>query len=505
MADNSPSIVSSPNCLLPPDPVQVPLERLHTSDTLCPGESFELPLLLLTHQPNQFELSALLVFRQDASSSVFYSCLVEHMIDVEPVINVLVGLRPQHGKGASYLISLEIENVGGGSDIQVSDIVAVLGLDCRREWSYFRSKIDDVLQGKPIEKERPPPLDLRVSTLQKGAVNPLNAIVQATRRQRLHQSLSAQFPLIPIGDRLHIFPLFTPSDLELVICWSTTADQPRTGYSVISGLALRSGSSILKDVVMRAELGLDSTGKAKKTRSMYAKTTGERDSALVSSVRNSTWNHDEDPLVVEITAPERTEHNFIKPPALPILFNIRNTSSLQSVNVSLSFTPQSDLDRSYGSALPLCVIVCLGWFQQSACNSPYIGVLPHRGIIPPSSSKAIKAKAWIVRPGVYFIEGWSLSSRRTSSSPSDHSDVSPTAAPAESLSQVPDESNRKTVVVVERSVSRRDVVWGVAWTIDPQYAVEVKAYLDHREKEGYNEESIDVWDVVEEERTVVPK
>ncbi|KAG8980763.1 hypothetical protein FRB90_007501, partial [Tulasnella sp. 427] len=62
---------------------------------------------------------------------------------------------------------------------------------------------------------------------------------------------------------------------------------------------------------MRAELGLDSTGKAKKTRSMYAETTRERE-ALVSSVRNSTWNHDEDPLVVEITAPERTEHNFIK-------------------------------------------------------------------------------------------------------------------------------------------------------------------------------------------------
>ncbi|KAG8949629.1 hypothetical protein FRC04_008375 [Tulasnella sp. 424] len=51
-----------------------------------------------------------------------------------------------------------------------------------------------------------------------------------------------------------------------------------------------------------------------------------------------------------------------------------------------------------------------------------------------------------------------------------------------------------------------DVVWGVAWTVDPKHAVEVKAYLDHREKEGYNEENIDVWDVIDgEERIVVPK
>ncbi|KAG8910809.1 hypothetical protein FRC00_007502 [Tulasnella sp. 408] len=363
--EQPPSIVSSNNCLLSPEPIRIPLDRVHSSASLRPGESFELPLLIQAHQLAPFELATLLVFRQDASTSVFYSCLVEHLVDVEPVVDILVGVRPQQGKDASYLISLEMENVGGASDIQISNVIAVSpswvwnyeekdlnqlpaipekqilrrlesikllpdGPSKTTSFEYLLQKIDDVLQGRSIEKERPPLIDLHISALhgvrncmcilvcktdptqsedRPKSMDRLADIVQATRRQRLHQSLSTQFPLIPQSDRPHIFPLFTPSDLELVICWSTTTDHPRTGFSVMSGLSLGSGASNLKDVVLRAELGLDSEGKTKKTRSMYAETTRERE-ALVSSVRNSTWNHDEDPLVVEVTAAERTEHDF---------------------------------------------------------------------------------------------------------------------------------------------------------------------------------------------------
>lgn len=38
-----------------------------------------------------------------------------------------------------------------------------------------------------------------------------------------------------------------------------------------------------------------------------------------------------------------------------------------------------------------------------------------------------------------------------------------------------------------------DIVWGVAWTIDPSKSKEVRAYLDDREKNGYTPQSVEVY------------
>lgn len=38
-----------------------------------------------------------------------------------------------------------------------------------------------------------------------------------------------------------------------------------------------------------------------------------------------------------------------------------------------------------------------------------------------------------------------------------------------------------------------DIVWGIAYTIDPAYQAEVRDYLDYREKDGYTLETVDVY------------
>ncbi|KAF5340542.1 hypothetical protein D9757_014847 [Collybiopsis confluens] len=38
-------------------------------------------------------------------------------------------------------------------------------------------------------------------------------------------------------------------------------------------------------------------------------------------------------------------------------------------------------------------------------------------------------------------------------------------------------------------------ILGIAYTIDPAYEVEVREYLDYREKDGYTLETVDVWGV----------
>ncbi|KAF8055622.1 ChaC-like protein [Lyophyllum atratum] len=48
-----------------------------------------------------------------------------------------------------------------------------------------------------------------------------------------------------------------------------------------------------------------------------------------------------------------------------------------------------------------------------------------------------------------------------------------------------------------------DVVWGIAYTIDPAYESEVRDYLDYREKDGYTMETLDIYGMDGKEETVI--
>ncbi|KAF8502871.1 ChaC-like protein-domain-containing protein [Russula emetica] len=56
------------------------------------------------------------------------------------------------------------------------------------------------------------------------------------------------------------------------------------------------------------------------------------------------------------------------------------------------------------------------------------------------------------------------------------------------------------------SFPHEDIVWGIAYTIDPAHATEVRAYLDHREKDGYTLERVDVYGLIDgvHETVVIP-
>ncbi|KAJ7636379.1 ChaC-like protein [Roridomyces roridus] len=48
-----------------------------------------------------------------------------------------------------------------------------------------------------------------------------------------------------------------------------------------------------------------------------------------------------------------------------------------------------------------------------------------------------------------------------------------------------------------------DIVWGVAYTIDPAFETDVRSYLDYREKDGYTMETMPIHGVVDGSETII--
>lgn len=256
----------------------------------------------------------------------------------------------------------------------------------------------DVLEGSPVATDPPPETSLLIRTKGNGNTvqfnnNPMfHSLVQGSRRQRLLQSLQIQFPLISSSSYPFIFPLYTSQDFDVVVSW-TIPSKGRSGFALVTGLTLGAQHGVLNHLILSAEQGrTSSTGK--KTRNMYAETTREKE-ALIASVRNSSWNVDEDPLVVDVQAADKVHHDFSKKPAsILITFNIRNTSTSCPAEYTLLLNGDQTPNRSTRAPVP-----------------PFVGALTHRGTVSPLSQKSIQTRIWVVMPGTYSIAGWNLQCR----------------------------------------------------------------------------------------------
>lgn len=118
-----------------------------------------------------------------------------------------------------------------------------------------------------------------------------------TKRDTRLLSLSTQYPLIPTSDLGHVFPLFEPRDLDIVVFWeippSSTNPEKREGYVVVSGMSPGPSESIF--------LGLEEAegGGERVVRSMFEATDTAK-KALARSVLEGRLGVEEDPVVVNV-------------------------------------------------------------------------------------------------------------------------------------------------------------------------------------------------------------
>ncbi|KAG8880663.1 hypothetical protein FRB97_000617 [Tulasnella sp. 331] len=427
-------LFTTPNSLSSPPPTHVPLERMHGSE-LEPTQYFEIPLCLHPHLSKPLEVAILFVFRQDTSSSTFFTTFLRTTISVEPVLEVVAGVRPLAPQSLGYTLALDIENVGSVGDVQILQVLSISPawtlalsepsgsllplptiperqmatliesvqrssnvIDIDPQYADFLVRnMENVLTGQPVGVSLPPPIDLVINkrgeaTLTGSASQSMPYLIHASRRQRLSQSLQAQFPLIPPASYPFIFPLYTPQDFDVLVSWLIPS-QGRTGFTLVTGLSLGAQHGVLNRLLLGVEQGITGlTGK--KTRNMYAETTRERE-ALVMSVKKSSWNLDEDPLVLDVQSSDHFQHDFAaRPASLPVIFNVRNTSTNRPTEYALLLSDDPAQSPSRGFVVP-----------------PYVGKLTHRGVISPLSQVTIRARVWVVRPGTYALGGWKLQSQ----------------------------------------------------------------------------------------------
>ncbi|EIW64369.1 uncharacterized protein TRAVEDRAFT_158546 [Trametes versicolor FP-101664 SS1] len=413
-------VLRSKNTLAPREPYRVPLDAIHSAPQLEPGEEVQLPFILHAAHHGEKDLSLLFVFRE-ADDVEFHSTRVTRRYEVKPILKVTTSARPSPSADSTYIVTVEIENVTGSSNIELKQLSAMsatwdcspmlsssTGLLCpphqvatfslgARPWTsgagvsetrdFVANKIRAVLQETPIDPSEPPSLDLTCTHIASDTDivslhNPATQhFIHCGRRAMTAQATAASHPDIPA--RLHqaIFPLYNPSTVDIVLFWELPA-QKRAGHILLQGPTLGAGHAALREIVQAAKV-------MKVKRSMYAETQRER-AAILEAVQACEWNREDDPVAVFVQDGAVVEHDFRQGPChVPVAFTFRNLSRTHPARVTLKLAENPEGEPSSDLLPP-----------------PYAGRLTFRKILEPSETYTAHAKLWATRPGAYALDSW---------------------------------------------------------------------------------------------------
>ncbi|KAM5531871.1 hypothetical protein V8D89_014425 [Ganoderma adspersum] len=436
-------ILQSTNSLAPRKPYRIDLESIHSAQQLAPGEEVQLSFILHAAHQGEQDLSILFVFRE-SDSAPFHCTRVTRRYEVKPLLKLTPFMRPSGSPDQAYVIGVQVENTTGASNIQVRQLSTMSALwkcspsHCPRSTSipprqvvdfllsanpwqegkgaseakeFVANKLQAILKGDQADSSGPPPIDLTCTHLVQGTniVVPLRTpatrhFIQCGRRTMTAQATVSAHRDIP--SRLHhsIFPLYNPSNVDIVVFWELPA-QKRAGHILLQGPTLGAHHAGLREIIDAAE-------NMKVKRSMYAETQRERE-AILHAVKNCEWNVETDPMLVLVKDGTVVEHDFRQGPChVPIAFTLRNLSLTHPARAVLKLV-EPPLADSPSDLLP----------------PPYAGRLIHRHVLAPSQSTTVRAKLWASRPGCFALNSWTLETEVGEPSPSPEPELAPSVSP----------------------------------------------------------------------------
>ncbi|EMD42167.1 hypothetical protein CERSUDRAFT_90771 [Gelatoporia subvermispora B] len=434
--DPSPSgvteILRSSNSLAPAAPRRITMEDFHHSSSLTPGENLQIPVSVHASRVGEQDLSFLFVFRE-AEGASFHCARITRRYEVRPLFRLGASSRPGRSPEDPFVVNVEVENIAASSSLRITQITTMSptwscsalhadtpttvapqqvarvafkaepwrdGSDAEEVMSFVTQKLRGVLHGEKVDSSEPPPLDVlckhhTAEQSVRSALEPSTSyFIHSSRRTHVAHSTAASHPYIPANTHQHIFPLYHPSAVDIVVFWES-ATQDRSGLILLPGVTLGASHAPLQEIIEEAE-------NTKVKRSMYAETQRER-LDILQAVRDCQWNAEMDPVVVAVQDGAELAHDFTKGPChAPVIFTLRNVSLTNPCRVVLRLSTAQPRGTENSALLP----------------PHYAGRLTHRTVLAPSESATLRAKLWITRPGCYALDCWTVETEVGERSPS---------------------------------------------------------------------------------------